>query len=429
MTVTDVITGALPHRRAEAERFAALLDGRRVNGGAVDHPELVALAGLARALSPVEHAPDAGFRTALRERLVAEAATREVTSPEARRSGAVAVPASPGTDGERRPPRWRSAVATLAVAALVSGVGAAAASNRALPGDSLYGLKRSIESVELALARSELDRGRELLDQADARLTEAERLASSSEVGEPETQQQLRETLVEMATVTTEGADALMSSYRDTGDREPLLVLDRFVVAQQDRLKDLMSLLGPDMRAQLSTLLDELARLDSRALALLGLPASALTAVEAAQASGDGWAVSRRLSLPALSDGSAPGGTDLAGSAGDVTAAGPVAGDGSGSGGIVGDLLDDTTGALTGGSGRSGGSGSGTAGATGAGGVVDGVTDGATTVLDPVTSPLPLPTSAPLPTVTPLPTLDPTNLTSPLPTVSACVTLLGVETC
>jgi len=37
--------------------------------------------------------------------------------------------------------------------------------------------------------------------------------------------------------------------------------------------------------------------------------------------------------------------------------------------------------------------------------------------------------STPLPTSTPLPSLDPTTVSSPLPTVSVCVTLLGVETC
>ena len=44
-----VMTGLgdlLPHRRADAERFAALVDGRRVNGGLADHPDFAELARL-----------------------------------------------------------------------------------------------------------------------------------------------------------------------------------------------------------------------------------------------------------------------------------------------------------------------------------------------------------------------------------------------
>ena len=248
MTVLDAITGSLPHRRAEAERFAALLDGRRINGGPEDHPELAELAALAAALCPRRARPGpvvppgparAAGRGGLPERPVA--APSDVR-PDSRSTGTTAE--------DRHQPRWRTAAATLTALALVTGVGAAAASNRALPGDSLYGLKRQIESVELALARTDLGRGRELLEQADARLTEAERLAASSAVEQPATQQQLEATLDDMAAATTQGAEELLSSYRETGDPEPLLLLDRFATEQRERLADLMALLSPEMRAR-----------------------------------------------------------------------------------------------------------------------------------------------------------------------------------
>jgi uncharacterized protein DUF5667 len=421
----------LPHRRAEAERFDALLDGRRINGGPEDHPELAELAVLAAALAPVEHTPDPSFRLALRERLVAEAAEHPATAPSDVRPDSL----STGTTaGDRQQPRWRTAAATLTALALVTGVGAAAASNRALPGDSLYGLKRQIESVELALARTDLGRGRELLEQADARLTEAERLAASSAVDQPATQQQLEATLDDMAAATTQGAQELLSSYRETGDPEPLLLLDRFATEQRERLADLMALLSPEMRARLAPLLDELARLEQQASALLG-SATALTALEAARDSGDGWAVSRLLRTSSGSSAGDASGSDLTATAGELGSGGGTLADGSTTGtGAVGDLVDDATDALTGsgsaGSG-SGGSGLGSGGTTdtGVGDVVDGVTSTATKVAEPVTSAVPLPTASPLPTVSPLPSLDPSGVTAPLPTVSACVTLLGVETC
>ena len=72
----------------------------------------------------------------------------------------------PGCARRSRPWRWPPSSA---------GVGAAAASTRALPGDTLYGLKRQLEDGQLALARGDVGHGRELLEQADARLGEAER--------------------------------------------------------------------------------------------------------------------------------------------------------------------------------------------------------------------------------------------------------------
>ena len=84
------------------------------------------------------------------------------------------------------PSRLKQAVAAVAVASVVAGVGAAMASTRALPGDSLYGLKRQIENVQLDLARGDLGHGRELLQQADARLSEAEALTAGEHGSDPE---------------------------------------------------------------------------------------------------------------------------------------------------------------------------------------------------------------------------------------------------
>jgi len=417
----------LPHRRADAERFAALVDGRRVNGGLADHPDLADLARLAAALAPADHRPDPAFRTALRERLVAEAASRPVADARAADPAGVAAETAPPTT-----PRWRTAVATVAVAAVVSGAGAAAASYRALPGDALYGLKRQIESVELALANGDLDRGRELLEQAETRLGEAERLAASSEISEPGTRADLVATLADMREATEEGSLALTDAYRETGDAEPLRILRDFADEQQERLSDLMALLDPGLRETVRPLLADLVSLERTASILLGTTAAA-DAADLGEASGDGWAVSMLLDRTSGTTGDA--GSTLADGTG---SAGALTRPGSGDGGLVGGLVDGVTGALDGGSGSGTGGGSaGTSGGTlggsvddtvdGVGDTVDGVDGGVDGVLDPVTSPLV--SSTPLPTSTPLPSLDPTTVSSPLPTVSVCVTLLGVETC
>lgn len=434
MSVFTGMTSALPGPgRREAEEFAALLEGGRVPAGS----DLADLVALTRALVPAGHAPRPEFRASLRERLVAEAADRPAGLPRQTPVGEPSAPSAPAR------PRLRNAVATVALAAVVTGAGAAAASTRALPGDVLYGLKRQIENVQLALAGSELARGRELLEQAEARLSEAEALAASSAATEPATRASLATALTEMERATDEGAVALTTSYTETGDTEPMLLLDRFVTEQQQRLSDLLVLLDPSLRARVAAHLDELERTAARTAALLDPAATAVggtttgtnagaTGGSAGPASGDGWAVSR------LSDRSATGSTSDGSALSSATATGGAATGGAGDGG----LLDDALSGLAG----SGGSTGSTAGGSGAGGGGSG-SDGGSAVPDtsplpkvsvpvtgPVTSPLPMdPTSpAPLPSVTSLPTLDPTagetSSPAPLPSVP-CVPVPPLTSC
>ena len=63
--------------------------------------------------------------------------------------------------------------------------GVAAASSDALPGDSLYGLKRGMEDLKLGMADDDADRGEIYLDQASTRLKEARRLMERGRSGAP----------------------------------------------------------------------------------------------------------------------------------------------------------------------------------------------------------------------------------------------------
>lgn len=269
--MTDVLSGARRRATRDSDEFAQLVDGGRVRTGS-DQSSLAPLVGLARALAPAEHLPEPGFRAALRAQLVAEAAVRVPALP-AQRSPARARPTAA--------PRWRSAVAAVAVASAVTGVGATAASSQALPGDSLYGLKLRVESIQLSIADSDLERGRELLEQAETRLDEAERLAAAGSA-----RRDLSRTLTQIDAAATAGAAELIESYQETGDPQPMLLLARFVERQQPRLLTLSGRLDPELRARVLRTIDTLSAVGNAAGAVLSPPSS-----------GTGEAVSRSARL------------------------------------------------------------------------------------------------------------------------------------
>ena len=422
---------ATPARRREAEDLQALLDGQRA-GSPATAADLADLVTLARSLTPRSHRPEPGFRADLRARLVAEAAAREPATDRPV-PGAPVSPVSPVLSAPPVRPvprqratartRYRQAVAAVTLTAVVAGAGAAAASTRALPGDPLYGLKRSIEQVELTLARGDVGHGRELLEQADARLGEAEALAAGSDSSSPQTRARISQALADMSVAVSAGAGDLVGAYRDTGDEEPMLVLDRAVAEQQERLDDLMQLLDPAQRAQVQDLLHQLAVLGEQTSAVLGPQARALGVPELAGSQASGAA-------------SGPGAATAAGAV-DKAAAAAAGATGTG-GSAVGGVLG-AVGSATGGGTSSGGSTS-----SGSGGVVGGVVGrltGGTTSSTSTLSPLPVPTatasvSVPLTSSSPLATDPVGTVTSavPLPTSSArptvsCVPVPPLTTC
>ncbi len=157
------------HKR-EADAFEAALRGAPADAAVselVRHAE--ALCARAAAVAPSDD-----FRLALRERLMADAPEHLTAHPRP----AATVVAAPRTSGVRR------RVARLSAAAIVAvgGIGIVASSAQAVPGDMLYGVKRSVESVELALHRSDASRGEFQLEQARERLAEAEHLAERGDL-------------------------------------------------------------------------------------------------------------------------------------------------------------------------------------------------------------------------------------------------------
>ncbi|MGW0933110.1 DUF5667 domain-containing protein [Streptomyces sp. NPDC002644] len=109
--------------------------------------------------------------------------------------------------------------------------GVAAASSDALPGDSLYGLKRGIEDFRLGLADGGAERGEMLLDQASRRLAETRRLMERGRGGhlDHESLTEIRRTLSGMQEDASEGHRLLHDAYqRDPDSLSPIQTLSAF---------------------------------------------------------------------------------------------------------------------------------------------------------------------------------------------------------
>jgi len=117
------------------------------------------------------------------------------------------------------------AVGTLAVS------GIAAASGTAMPGDALYGLKRSQESAQLQLSGSAASKGQLYLDFAGKRLGEAQ-----SDTGNPNGLTQL---IKQMDTETLQGANLLFTDAVNNHDAAALQTVAEFYARQKSELGQL----------------------------------------------------------------------------------------------------------------------------------------------------------------------------------------------
>jgi hypothetical protein len=129
--------------------------------------------------------------------------------------------------------RWSRRLAagglTVGVAAGAFG-GVATASTNALPGDTLYGLKRGMEDLRLGMADDDADRGKVLLDMASTRMQEARRLMERGRSGPLDTDSlhEVVSALLGMHKEATEGHQLLSGAYRRSGSLTSIEVLSNF---------------------------------------------------------------------------------------------------------------------------------------------------------------------------------------------------------
>lgn len=257
------------HRR-RAERFAQLIDEagggrRRRHHSRTDLDEelarLVATSHRLRQVRP-RIAPEPEFRDGLRALLVATAeregvnATVVLPAQDARPAGlaGLARPELRGlTAAGARRARTRGAIIVGIAAGTLALSGMSAASGDAVPGDALYGVKRSAERAQLALAGSEISRGQLYLEFAKTRVAEA--IAVSDE------RDGLAGVLDDMDAETRDGVKLLTSAAVNRRDPVALDAVDRFVGAQRRSVAGLLHQSGTRDRVQESlALLDSVAR-------------------------------------------------------------------------------------------------------------------------------------------------------------------------
>ncbi|WKE70380.1 DUF5667 domain-containing protein [Streptomyces sp. WP-1] len=141
--------------------------------------------------------------------------------------------------------------------------GVAAASSHALPGDSLYGLKRGIENFKLDyLSNGEDQRGQVYLDQASTRLGEARRLMERGRGGhlDHESIGEIRRTLSGMQHDVSEGHRLLHAAYEADPDQlGPIQALSAFSRSHREAwsaLSDKLPVQLGDVKQQVSSVFD-----------------------------------------------------------------------------------------------------------------------------------------------------------------------------
>ncbi|WP_037862394.1 DUF5667 domain-containing protein [Streptomyces sp. NRRL S-340] len=239
---------------------------------------------------------------------------------------------------------------SVGVAASAFG-GVAAASSDALPGDSLYGLKRGIEDFKLNyLTDGADDQGQAYLDLASMRLSEARRLLERGRGGhlDHESLGEIRRTLSGMQHDATEGHRLLHEAYeRDPESLGPIQALSAFSKSHRDAwgaLREKLPVQLGDVSDQVSSVFDAIDQEVAPLQSLLPQPAAPADGGgrhRKAPASPSGPTGSAGRSAPPSTGSGSPSGAHGPGSGSPTASAGSGSESGDGLlGGTTGGLLD-----------------------------------------------------------------------------------------
>ena len=222
------MTGLFSAQR-RADEFEALLsrgpDAPLTDREAERFAELVSLVSDLRTVPAAMPRPE--FAGSLRERLMVEADT--VLLPQPTRTPAAPQRLTMPARGRDR----RLAVLLGGVAMVGATATMAVAAQTALPGESLYPVKRGIEAAELRFAGDDASRGRTLLANAETRLTELEALTARDDRS---IQQTVPDTLDAFTEQSGEGVRRLLTAYAQSGSEADVERAREFTATSLGRL-------------------------------------------------------------------------------------------------------------------------------------------------------------------------------------------------
>lgn len=233
--------------------------------------ELRELAALATSLATVGDAavPRRDFSVSLRERLMTAAETELAPAREAA--------ATPDKTVERKltvglsPKRQRSrqrrlSVAVVALAIVGGTAGAATASQSALPGDSLYPMKRAVENVSAGFTPSPRARGLKVLHDASNRLHEIRSLSDAQQQDlDPA---RVNSTLDTFSSQAALGSDLLIRDFRTHHRVDSINQLRTFAADSVQELAELHSNVPQGAQDSLSDAARTLLMIDQASAAL-----------------------------------------------------------------------------------------------------------------------------------------------------------------
>ncbi|GAA2131352.1 DUF5667 domain-containing protein [Nocardioides bigeumensis] len=384
---------------SRANEFAALVDGTSTSG--LDrHARLLDVVGQLQVVA-TEHAPAPRpeFVADLRERLLAEAETVLLPLSDDTRRQVVAEDRLRLPGSARRTTRERRlALGVGSLALLTSAATITVGSQVALPGDTLYPIKRGLEGISTTLAVGDGETGERLLAHATERLDETQGLTRRAEVDADATERSLRD----FTSQAQDGAVLMTESYADTRDESRISDLRDFTGDSMERLAELEPAVPDEARDELVAAAAAVVQIDDDARntcpqcggrGVTSLPISLISSSVPTGALGD-------LGLEGSGDATGNGGPDIPGTI------------------VPTDVPTDLPTLLP------------TAAPTPTGGVPSGApTSGLPSPALPTASQtpkLPLPTALPtlLPTALPtLPTLVPSSLLTPLDPITSAIPL------
>ncbi|MCI0689615.1 MAG: DUF5667 domain-containing protein [Sporichthyaceae bacterium] len=258
--------------RRRAREFAQALETGRTRDRDLA-PLLEATAALAEAgrnIPPVH--PE--FRAALRqglldygEQLAAERAAAGLAGSSrgvSRRAGAATHPGGTRRPVPSRPPtltpvRRRAAAFGVALGVIAGGMATTAmAAQAALPGDRLYGVKRTVEDVRLKLAGSDTARGQQHLAMANNRLGEVSQMLEEfgPRPSDPKVVERIEHTFGDMAASTEAGRELLVDAFEHTRNPAPLARLMEFSRSQGQQIRGIAPLLPYEVQPSPGAMLE-----------------------------------------------------------------------------------------------------------------------------------------------------------------------------